>query len=66
MYISNGNYLGFVEQFRQHFHSFMTRVGLLRKEQKYEELKWRANWMRIGSVLIEMHPPSMNEPNSDL
>ena len=49
MYISNDNYQGFIEQFRQHFFSFQTKMSLLRREQRYEELKWRANQMRIMS-----------------
>jgi hypothetical protein len=42
--------------FRAHFFSFQTKISILRKEQRYEELKWRANWFRIIAQFIEMYP----------
>jgi hypothetical protein len=54
--ISNGQYNAFMETFRSHFYSFQTKVSILRKEQRFEELKWRANWMRIVASFLEMYP----------
>jgi len=56
MLISSGNYQGFLEMFRSHFYTYQTKISLLRKEQRFEEIKWRANWNRIVSQFIEMHP----------
>ena len=56
MLISTGSFTAFIEMFRQHFYTYQTKLNLLRKEQRFEELKWRANWMRIISQFLELHP----------
>ncbi|CDW91723.1 UNKNOWN [Stylonychia lemnae] len=56
MLISNGSHAGFIEMYRQHLYTYQTKINLLRKEQRFEELKWRANWMRIVAQFLEMHP----------
>jgi hypothetical protein len=59
MMLQHGNYAGLLEQFRAHFYSFQSapRLSTLKKEQRYEELKWRGNQMRIMNQLLEIYPP---------
>ena len=61
MYIANDNYQGFIEQFRAHFFTFQSRTSLLRREQRHEELKWRANQFRIMTQFLEMFPTNIHD-----
>lgn len=47
--IVSGNHQAFLEMYRAHLYTYQTKINLLRKEQRFEEIKWRANWMRIVS-----------------
>ena len=57
LYIANVNPQGFIESFKQHFYSFQQKLNGLKKEQKFEEFKWRANWFRLMSQFLETYPP---------
>lgn len=53
----NGNFSGFMEQFRMHFYTFQTKISMLRKETRFEEMKWRGNLWRVMNQLLEIYPP---------
>ena len=61
MFLSNGNLADFLDQFRVHFYTFQTRIAILRKEQRADEFKWRANQMRLMFVLLETYPAQSSQ-----
>lgn len=55
--MQHGSLAGFLEQFRAHFYTFQTRIPLLRKEQRFEELRWRGNQLRLMQQMLEIYQP---------
>jgi len=47
MLISHDNHQGFLEMYRQHFYTYQVKPNQVKREARFEEFKWRANWNRI-------------------
>jgi hypothetical protein len=48
--------------YRAHFFTYhQSKRSMLRRENRMDEYKWRANWMRILATFLEMYPSPSEE-----